>query len=431
MSHSLGDKPRTQQIVAAVIGNALEWYDFVIFGFMLVVVSKLFFPTSSEYGSLLLATATFGAGFVMRPLGGFLIGIYADRRGRKAALQLIMALMTIAMLMISLAPTYAAIGIAAPLLIVAARLLQGFATGGEFSSATAFLLEVAPATRRGLYTSWQMFGQGLALLCGASVGTLITHALPAAAIDAWGWRIPFLLGLLIAPVGLWIRCYLDETGAFLEAQRTPRERRSLAWLLRNHARELAIVIGLTTLGTVSFYVLIIYMPVFAHQALGLKLPEIFLAQVIAVALMTLQIPLFGWLSDSIGRKPILVGAALVVLLAVYPLAKWLAAAPAFGSLLIMQLILCSAVGAYFGPFSAALAEQFPAGLRSTALAIGYNLAVVLFGGFAPLTVTWLTRQTGELAAPFLYVFCASAAGLFAAIFVVDRAHDTCLPTVDH
>ena len=430
MSHARDRKPRIQQIAAAVIGNALEWYDFVIFGFMLVVLSRLFFPASSEHASLLLATATFGAGFVMRPLGGLLIGMYADRHGRKAALQLIMALMTVAMLMISLAPTYAAIGIAAPLVIVTARLLQGFATGGEFSSATAFLLEMAPARQRGFYTSWQMFGQGLALLFGASIGALMTHILAAEAIDAWGWRIPFLLGLLIGPVGFWIRSHLDETTAFLAASKAPPEKRSLACLLRKHWCQVAIVMGLTTFGTVAFYVLIIFMPIFAHLTLKLALADAFLAQVIAIAFMTLLMPLFGWLSDRVGRKPILLAAALVVLLAIYPLTLWLTTAPSFAKLLSTQLILCGAVGAYFGPISAALAEQFPAGLRSTGLAIGYNGAVVLFGGFAPFTVTWLSRAIGETVAPFLYVLIATIIGLIAAIFVVDRTPDTILPVVD-
>jgi MFS family permease len=430
MRHSRDRKPHVQQIAAAVIGNALEWYDFLIFGFMLVVLSRLFFPASSEHASLLLATATFGAGFVMRPLGGLLIGIYADRHGRKAALQLIMTLMTIAMLMISLAPTHAAIGVAAPLIIVTARLLQGFATGGEFSSATAFLLEMAPPRQRGLYTSWQMFGQGLALLFGASVGALMTHALAPAAIDAWGWRIPFLLGLLIGPVGLWIRRHLDETSAFLAARQAPPEKKALSCLLREHWRQMAIVMGLTTFGTVAFYVLIIFMPTFAHLTLKLALADAFLAQVIAIAFMTLLMPLFGWLSDRSGRQPILLAAILVVLLAIYPLTQWLTSAPSLARLLLTQLILCGAVGAYFGPISAVLAEQFPAGLRSTGLAIGYNTAVVLFGGFAPFTVTWLSRASGETVAPFLYVLLATAIGLIAAIFVVDRAPGASLPVVD-
>ena len=209
--------PRTRQIVAAVIGNALEWYDFVVYGFMTVIISRLFFPTESEYASLLLAMATFGVGFFMRPVGGILIGLYADRKGRKAALQLIIGLMTIAVAMIAFAPPYAVIGAAAPVLIVAARLLQGFATGGEFASATAFLVESAPAERRGFFGSLQMVGQSVAALAGASSGMFITQSLTPEQIDQWGWRIPFMIGLLIGPVGLYIRRHLEETEVFKAA----------------------------------------------------------------------------------------------------------------------------------------------------------------------------------------------------------------------
>ena len=190
---------RTRQIFAAVIGNALEWYDFVIYGFMTVIISRLFFPAESEYASLLIAMATFGVGFFMRPVGGVLIGLYADRRGRKAALQLIILLMTIATAMIAFAPTYAAIGIAAPAIMVLARLLQGAATGGEFASATAFLIESAPPERRGFFGSLQMVGQSIAALTGATAGMLVTQGLTPEQIDDWGWRLPFLFGLLIGP----------------------------------------------------------------------------------------------------------------------------------------------------------------------------------------------------------------------------------------
>ena len=194
--------PKILQIVAAAIGNALEWYDFFVFGFLTVVISRLFFPADSRYASLLLTTATFGIGFFMRPIGGVFLGIYADRKGRKAGLQLILGLMTAAIAMIAFAPTYAAIGVAAPLIIVLARLLQGFATGGEWGSAAAFLVESAPAHRRGLYGSWMVAGAGLALLTGALMSSLVTLSLTPDAFDSWGWRIPFLFGLIIGPVGL-------------------------------------------------------------------------------------------------------------------------------------------------------------------------------------------------------------------------------------
>src|SRR5262245_38727780 len=208
-------QPRIRQVIAAVIGNALEWYDFVVYGFLTVIISRLFFPAQSEYASLLLTMATFGVGFFMRPVGGVVLGIYADRRGRKAALQLIIGLMTLSMIMIALAPPYATIGIGAPLLMVLARLLQGFATGGEFASATAFLVGSAPARQRGYYGSLQMVGQSLAALAGAVSGALVTGALGPQQIEAWGWRLPFLFGLTIGPVGLYIRKYLEETEAFL------------------------------------------------------------------------------------------------------------------------------------------------------------------------------------------------------------------------
>jgi MHS family proline/betaine transporter-like MFS transporter len=215
--------PKTLQIAAAVIGNALEWYDFIVFGFLTVVISRLFFPADTQYASLLLTTATFGVGFFMRPVGGILIGIYADRKGRKAALSLIIGLMTVAIAMIAFAPTYTAIGVGAPLIMVLARLLQGFATGGEFASATSFLIESAPADRRGFYGSWQMVGQGVALLLGALVSTAVTRGLSPEALDGWGWRVPFLLGLVIGPVGLYIRRHLKETAAFIEASEAAKQ----------------------------------------------------------------------------------------------------------------------------------------------------------------------------------------------------------------
>ena len=210
------------QIAAVVIGNALEWYDFIVFGFLTVIISRLFFPADSEYASLLLTMATFGVGYFMRPVGGILLGLYADRWGRKRALLLIIVLMTVAISMIGFAPTYAAIGIGAPLIILLARLLQGFAAGGEFGSATSFLIESAPPGRRGFYGSWQMVGQALALLAGAGIGAILTTTLSAEALDSWGWRIPFLMGLVIGPVGLYIRRHLDETEQLEKADRLRR-----------------------------------------------------------------------------------------------------------------------------------------------------------------------------------------------------------------
>jgi len=230
--------PKPIQIAAAVIGNALEWYDFIVFGFFAVIIARLFFPSDSQYASLLLTTATFGVGFFMRPVGGIVLGIYADRRGRKAALLMVIALMTVSTAMIAFAPTYAAIGVGAPLIIVLARLLQGFSAGGEFASATAFLMESAPAQRRGFYGSWQMVGQGLAVLIGAILGTVLTRSLTPGALDSWGWRMPFLFGLIIGPLGLYIRRNLDETSAFLQSSQSAAGQTGSGTVLASHVKEM-------------------------------------------------------------------------------------------------------------------------------------------------------------------------------------------------
>lgn len=423
--------PKPYQIAAAVIGNALEWYDFIVFGFFAVIISRLFFPTDSQYASLLLTTATFGVGFFMRPVGGILLGIYADRRGRKAALLAVIASMTVAIALIAFAPTYAAIGIGAPLIIVLARLLQGFSAGGEFASATSFLIESAPAGRRGFYGSWQMVGQGLAVLAGAILGTVLTHTLAPEALDRWGWRIPFLFGLIIGPVGLFIRRNLAETEAFLQsdqdlAMRGAESRRALA----AHAKEILVCMGMVVSGTISFYVILIYIPTFARTQLHLPLDQAFLAQSIGLACEVVLIPICGVLSDRIGRKPVMIAALGLSLIVTYPLFAWVSADPSFSNLLVMQVILCGLFGIFNGPVSTALGEQFPTRVRSTALAIGYNIAVMLFGGFAQFFVAWLIHASGTPIAPAFYLIFGAAVGLLATVFLTERAGETQLGVSD-
>jgi MFS family permease len=314
--------PKPLQIVAAVIGNALEWYDFIVFGFFTVVIARLFFPSDSQYASLLLTTGTFGVGFFMRPVGGILLGIYADRRGRKAALLMVISLMTVAIAMIAFAPTYAAIGVAAPLIMVVARLLQGFSAGGEFASATAFLTESAPAGRRGLYGSWQMVGQGLAVLLGAILGALLTRSLTPETLDSWGWRIPFLFGLIIGPVGLYIRRKLDETSAFLQSNRSSAGQQGAGSVLMSHVKEMLTCLGMVVSGTISFYVILIYIPTFARTQLHLPLDQAFLAQSIGLACEVVLIPICGVLSDFVGRKPVMITALVLDLLVTYPQPVW-------------------------------------------------------------------------------------------------------------
>lgn len=408
-----------RQLTAAVIGNALEWYDFIVFGLLTVVISRLFFPTDSQYASLLLTTATFGVGFFMRPVGGILLGIYADRKGRKAALLLIIGLMTVAIGMIAFAPTYAALGIAAPLVVVLARLLQGFATGGEFSCATTFLVEIAPAHRRCFYGSWQMFGAGAAVLTGTLIGALVTRSLTPDALESWGWRVPFLFGLVIGPVGLYIRRHLAETPDFVATQGARTEKQAFGTTLAAHVKQMVLCLGLSGGASIQFYVLLLYMPTFANTQLHLPLSAALLAQWAGLAFLIVLVPLFGALADRVGRKAIMIGSLGLYLGLAYPLFSWVHESASLGRLMIMQIVLCSLLGVFYGPYATVLVEQFPARIRSSGLAIPYNLGIMVFGGFAQFFVTWLIHATGSPIAPVFYVMFGAAIAFVSLIFVKD------------
>ncbi|URV24741.1 MFS transporter [Burkholderia gladioli] len=412
--------PGRSAVIAAVIGNALEWYDFTVFSFMVVVIAELFFPSSSEYASLLLTTATFGVAFFMRPIGGIVLGLYADRAGRKAALSLVILLMTAGIFLIAAAPTYAAIGIGAPLLIVFGRLLQGFSAGGEFGSATAMLIEAAPRGRRGFYGSWQMSSQSAALLVGALVGTLVTHGLSSEALHAWGWRVPFLLGLLIGPIGYYLRRHLADSEVFLASKASAR-RVTLGEVFAQHGREVLCGLGSVIALTVTIYVLISYLPTFAVKQLKLPYAESFYAVIVGGLLLTVLTPLAGAWSDRIGRKTLSLWSLVATLALIYPLFLWLDAAPSVGRLVLVQGLLAITLSGYYGPFGAMIAELFPAQVRSTGLSLAYNVAVMLFGGFGQFIVTWLIKATGTPLAPTYYVMAGLALSVIAVACMPRRA----------
>ncbi|WP_425127936.1 MFS transporter [Burkholderia gladioli] len=415
-----GPGPGRSAVIAAVIGNALEWYDFTVFSFMVVVIAELFFPSFSEYASLLLTTATFGVAFFMRPIGGIVLGLYADRAGRKAALSLVILLMTAGIFLIAAAPTYAAIGIGAPLLIVFGRLLQGFSAGGEFGSATAMLIEAAPRGRRGFYGSWQMSSQSAALLVGALVGTLVTHGLSSEALHAWGWRVPFLLGLLIGPIGYYLRRHLADSEVFLASKASAR-RVTLGEVFAQHGREVLCGLGSVIALTVTIYVLISYLPTFAVKQLKLPYAESFYAVIVGGLLLTVLTPLAGAWSDRIGRKTLSLWSLVATLVLIYPLFLWLDAAPSVGRLVLVQGLLAITLSGYYGPFGAMIAELFPAQVRSTGLSLAYNVAVMLFGGFGQFIVTWLIKATGTPLAPTYYVMAGLALSVIAVACMPRRA----------
>lgn len=412
--------PRWLQLTAAIVGNALEWYDFGVFATLAIIISKVFFPAAGENTALLLTLATFGVGFVTRPLGGIAIGMYADKRGRKPALQLIILLMAVSLLLMVFTPSYSTIGIAAPLLIVLARLMQGIATGGEFASATAYLIEAAPKGEKGLYGAWQMFGQNLSILAGAATGFLLTSIFSEHELLDGMWRIPFVIGLLIAPLGWWIRRHLEEPEESTEA-RAKGEALGLRALFSRYPRAIAANLSLTTCATASVYTFIFYMPTFVSRQFHFKLHDAFTAQAIGLMASLAVVPIAGSLSDRYGRKAVMLMSLLPFALLIYPLFSWVQATPLLSNLIIVFTVLSIFLAGFLGPFSTALGEQFPASVRSSGLAICYNLAVMIFGGFAQFIVTWLIQVTDVTLAPVFYSLAGSVIGVIGCLLILPAA----------
>jgi MFS transporter, MHS family, proline/betaine transporter len=418
-------------IFASTVGNVLEWYDFIAFGYLMGVISRHFFPAGAGMSAVLLTAATFGVSFVARPLGGIVLGVYADRAGRKAALLLVIVMMTIATALIAFAPTYAQAGVVATVIMVVARVLQGISAGGEFGSATSMLVEYAPAHQRGLFGSFQMFAQAVAGVLAALAGVLITQGLTSAQLESWGWRLPFMLGLLLGPVGLYIRTSIEEPEAFL-ATRNLEPRLRFAQLMKDYWREMVIAGGLVAGSTIMQFIFNIYMPTYAVQYLQMPASTPFVVIAISGVVRILACPAFGALSDRRGRKGVIAWGFALSLLAVWPAFAWLKSAPTLLTLLAIELLFGLLGAAVLGPLSTALAEMFPVRGRSSGLAVSYNVSTTIFGGFTPFIVTWLILTTGDRMAPAYYVIFGALIGLAAAFALpgVDRAGRATQPSTD-
>ena len=395
-------------VIAASIGNALEWFDFVVYGFFAGTIAKLFFPTGDDTESLLLALATFGVTFFMRPFGAVVLGSFADRHGRKATFSLTILIMMAGTAIIAFAPTYSSIGLFAPMLIVIARLVQGFSAGGEFGSATAFLAEQNPE-RRGFFASWQFASQGLTTILATAIGATLASSLTTEQIDAWGWRIPFIFGLLIGPVAYYIRRHIDET---LEFRTTQHSKTPLREVLSDSKKRLLIAFGTVILCTVAMYT-VLFMPTYATRQLGLPLAGSFMASLLTGAIQMVLIPVVGALSDRHGRLPMAFASSIAILLAIYPMFAWLAAVPTLQTLLMVQAIIGVLLAGYMGGLPALMSDLFPTRMRTTGLSISYSFGVAIFGGFAPFIIAWLIEVTGSKLAPSFYLMLAAAISLAA------------------
>ena len=385
-------------VAATVAGNALEFYDFVTYAFFAVYIGKAFFPASTAVGSLLLSVAVFGVGFVSRPLGAILIGAYADRAGRKPAMLLTIALITVGTLGLALTPSYASIGMAAPVIVVICRLVQGLALGGEVGPSSAFLIEISPANKRGLYGSWQLASQGIASLVAGGLGMMLTSTMDPADLQAWGWRVPFAFGLVLIPIAFYLRQSMPETleqGAPTGAPGAPAR-------LRDHRRVISLAILTVIGGTISTYVGN-YMTTYAITTLKFA-PTIAMSATLVVGLTTLVFALAGgWLSDRYGRKPVMLVPRVLSALLVYPAFMFLAEQRTTAALLSVTALL-AALNAISGAASlVTMTELLPRSIRAVGMSIAYAVGVALFGGTTQFVITWLIATTGNPASPAWYV----------------------------
>ena len=410
-------------IFAVTLGNALEWLDFSAYALFAVFIARDFFPAESELASLLAVFGTFAVGFVMRPIGALVLGSYADRAGRRAALSLTILLMAAGTAVIAFTPGYAAIGAAAPVLIVLARLLQGLSAGGEIGGAVAFLVEHAPAGMRGRYASWQQAGQAGAFLLAGLSGHLVTNLLTPEQVQAFGWRLPFVFGLAIAPVGLYIRWKLDETPLFdrYRREKPVREATPVGELFRAHRRALAVGIALVAVGAVCNH-LANYMPTYLIRELKMKLSSAYLGLFVFGCALSIA-PLIGSWCDRVGRVPLMRAAAAGMLVLAYPsfwiLNRW----PGEMSLILVQSVLGLLLVVYAVPGYAVGAGLFPTRVRGTGLAIIYSVGVTVFGSLTPAVGTLLVELTGNRLAVAWWFVAAALISLAALAMLGDRGEE--------
>jgi MHS family citrate/tricarballylate:H+ symporter-like MFS transporter len=401
-------------VLRVVSGNFLEMFDFFLFGFYATYISKAFFPAGSEFASLMLTFMTFGAGFLMRPLGAILLGAYIDQIGRRKGLILTLTIMASGTILIAFVPSYETIGLAAPLLVLVGRLLQGFSAGVELGGVSVYLSEMATPGNKGFYVAWQSASQQVAIMVAAVIGYLLSTALSPPQIGDWGWRIPFMIGCAIVPFLFYIRRSLEETEVFLARKHRPSTSEIFASMGKNW-RIVLLGMMLVVMTTVSFYAITVYTPTFGKNVLKLTTTDSLIVTFCVGLSNFFWLPVMGALSDRVGRKPILILFSGLTLLTAYPALAWLVADPTFPNMLMVLLWLSFLYGSYNGAMVVALTEIVPADVRTAGFSLAYALATALFGGFTPLVSTWLIEATGNRAAPGMWMAFAGGCGLVATI----------------
>lgn len=416
-------KTAIRAVAAAAVGNALEWYDFSVYAFFAIYISQNFFPSGNSSIQLMSAFLIFGVGFIIRPLGAVILGNYGDRAGRKSLLTLTIMMMAAGVLVIGVAPTYYAIGFGAPLLILIGRVLQGFSAGGEMGGASAFLVEYASEKNKGKYAAWLQASMAVSNILGALVATLVTVLFTQDQVASWGWRIPFLIGVLIAPVGLYLRETLDETPQFIEEQKkikqvnTEHEKIPLLKALSKYPKELLLGTCFSILWVVSVYTLIIFMPTYEQKTLHFSSFEAFVASLIANIFMFAGCLLSGLYSDKFGRQRMLLISAILLFTGPLPILLLLQHIHTFPMLIVAQTVFCILVSLFVGVAPSALAEIFPTEIRSTGISLTYNFPNAILGGFAPAILTLFTEIFHSIYAPAWYVMICAAVSFVSILFM--------------
>ena len=405
---------QVRAVVRVSSGNFLEMYDFMVFGYYAAAIGRAFFPSGNEFASLMLSLMTFGAGFLMRPLGALVLGAYTDKHGRRAGLVLTLGLMSIGIVTIACTPGYATIGLLAPVLVLAGRLLQGFSAGMELGGVSVYLSEIATPGNKGFYVSWQSASQQMAVMFAALLGVILTMTLTPQSMTSWGWRVPLLVGCAIIPFLIRLRRSLEETDEFLARPRRPSASEVLRSLASNWA---LVVIGtlMVTMTTVSFYMITAYTPTFGSAVLRLTSGDSLIVTLCVGASNLFWLPVMGALSDRVGRRPLLVACTLGMILTAYPAMLWLVDGPTFWKLLAVELWLSFLYGSYNGAMVVFLTEIMPVEVRTAGFSLAYSLATAIFGGFTPAISTYLIQQTGNRAVPGLWLSFAAVCGLVAAL----------------
>jgi MHS family citrate/tricarballylate:H+ symporter-like MFS transporter len=409
-------KSRLGAILRSTSGNFLEQFDFFLFGFYANAISKAFFPSDNETTALLLTFTTFWLGALMRPVGAIVLGAYIDRVGRRLGLIVTLAIMAMGTVFIAICPTYASIGIAAPIIVLIGRLLQGFSAGVELGGVSVYLFEIATPGNKGFYTSFQSASQQVAIFVAAILGFVLSESMPADQVAAWGWRIPFFIGCLIVPFIFILRRSLEETPAFLAMKKHPTTSEVFSSAAANW-RIILLGMLMVAMTTVTFYFVTVYTPTFGKTVLKLTTRDALLVTLFVAVTNFIWLPIGGTVSDRIGRKPVLLAIAGLSLITAYPMLSWLVVAPTFTKMLFVELVFSFYFGVYNGAMVAALTEVVPAHVRTTCFSLAFSLAAALFGTFTPLASTWLIAETGNRASPAYWLMFAAASGIIATLAI--------------